>query len=76
MTAVIGDFVKMVAFIFIKLCHGQHINIENKARYAELHVARQFLEASEPLALFLRKKNKVFRYGFGECVYQISGLLF
>ena len=38
-------------------------------------VTRQFFEASGPQGNFFEKNKKsVFRYGLGECVYQISGL--
>ena len=41
----------------------------------KIHVTRQFFEASGPRDRFFEKNKKpVFRYGLGECVYQISGL--
>ena len=41
----------------------------------KIHVTRQLFEASGPQGNFFEKTNKnpVFRYGLGECVYQISG---
>ena len=42
-------------------------------RIQKTNVPRQFFEASGPRDRFSKKKP-VFRYGLGECVYQISGL--
>ena len=38
-----------------------------------MHVTRQFFKASGPWDRFSKKKT-VYRYGLGECVYQIKGL--
>ena len=38
----------------------------------KIQVTLQFFEASGPQSNFFKKKI-VFRYGLGECVYQISG---
>ena len=41
----------------------------------KIHVTQQFFKASGLWDRFFQKKKKhIFRYGLGECVYQISGL--
>ena len=41
----------------------------------KIHVTQQFFEASGRQGHFFEKNQRaVFRYGLGECMYQISGL--
>ena len=47
----------------------------NRTDMRKIHVTRQFFEASGPQGHFFEKNKKaVFRYGLGECVFQILGL--